>query len=428
MSNFKPFLLGICGGSASGKTSVSHVIFKTLGKENCLLFSMYNYYFGPNDEERKYLKDYNFDRPEALDLELIYKHLLSLQNNEPIDMPLYNFKGSYRMKETQKVYPNKIIIFEGIFAFVDKRIRDMMNLKIFVDLSSDIRLSRRVYRDIKDRARDLYTILDRFHKFVKPAHKKYISPTKKFADIIIPKGAENTQAVDLICQYLKNNIIHNNEKSIKNNEKLSIDIEIDNKEKEESNLIICKEKEDNIKLKKIYNNFINQVKTKYYILYLDILINILIKLEKNYTEKNISTQINFIENSLYNEYKENKLFNKIKNFNQIILFIPILLSINDNLKKILVELNNKTEKNVKIIIDSIYMSKNSYDEIIKLNINKFLFIVLYYGNNFLEREEFIKKGGIINTSDELNKNIIVLNKNEFERKYYYLKNEFIIKY
>ena len=417
MSSFKPFLLGICGGSASGKTSVSHVIFKTLGKENCLLFSMDNYYFGPNDEERKHLSDYNFDRPEALDFELIFKHLLSLQNNEPIDMPLYNFNGSYRMKETQKVYPNKIIIFEGIFAFVDKRIRDMMNLKIFVDLSSDIRLSRRVYRDIKDRARELYTILDRFHKFVKPAYNSYIAPTKKYADIIIPKGAENTLAVDLICQYLKNNIL-NNEKPIKNKEKLSIDIEIINKEKEESNLIICKEKEDNIKLKKISNNFINQEKTSYNILYLDILINILIKLEKNYTEKNISSQINFIENSLYSEFKENTLFNKIKNFNQIILFIPFLLSINDNLKNILIELNNKTEKNVKIIIESIYMSKNSYDEIIKLDNNKFLFIALYFGNNLLEREEFIKKGGIINTSDELNQYIIVLNKNEFEKKYY----------
>ena len=417
MSSFKPFLLGICGGSASGKTSVSHVIFKTLGKENCLLFSMDNYYFGPNDEERKHLSDYNFDRPEALDFELIFKHLLSLQNNEPIDMPLYNFNGSYRMKETQKVYPNKIIIFEGIFAFVDKRIRDMMNLKIFVDLSSDIRLSRRVYRDIKDRARELYTILDRFHKFVKPAYNSYIAPTKKYADIIIPKGAENTLAVDLICQYLKNNIL-NNEKPIKNKEKLSIDIEIINKEKEESNLIICKEKEDNIKLKKIFNNFINQEKTSYNILYLDILINILIKLEKNYTEKNILSQINFIENSLYSEFKENTLFNKIKNFNQIILFIPFLLSINDNLKNILIELNNKTEKNVKIIIESIYMSKNSYDEIIKLDNNKFLFIALYFGNNLLEREEFIKKGGIINTSDELNQYIIVLNKNEFEKKYY----------
>ena len=427
MSNFKPFLLGICGGSASGKTSVSHVIYKTLGVENCLLFSMDNYYFGPNDEERKHLSDYNFDRPEALDLDLVYKHLLSLQKNEPIDMPLYNFNGSYRMKETQKVFPNKIIIFEGIFAFVDKRIRDMMDLKIFVDLASDIRLSRRVYRDIKDRARVLDTILERFHKFVKPAYNSYIAPTKKYADIIIPKGAENTQAVDLICQYLKNNLKYD-EKSIKIIKKPSFNIEIDSNEKEESNLIICKEKEDNIKLKKIFNNFINQERTRYYYLYLDILIKILIKLEKNYTEKNISSQINFIENTLYKEYKENTLFNKINNFQQIILFIPILLSINENLKNILIELNNKTEKNVIIIIESIYMSKKSYDEIKELNNNKFLFIVLYCGNQFLEREEFIKKGGIINTSDELNKNRTVLNKNEFEKKYYELKKEYIIKY
>jgi hypothetical protein len=292
-----------------------------------------------------------------------------------------------------------------------------MDLKLFIDLDDDMRLSRRIYRDIISRGRKMENVIERYHKFVKPAYNSFIKPTKVYADIIIPKGAENTLAVDLICQYLKNNIL-NNEKPIKNKEKLSIDIEIINKEKEESNLIISKEKEDNIKLKKIFNNFINQEKTSYNILYLDILINILIKLEKNYTEKNISSQINFIENSLYSEFKENTLFNKIKNFNQIILFIPFLLSINDNLKNILIELNNKTEKNVKIIIESIYMSKNSYDEIIKLDNNKFLFIALYFGNNLLEREEFIKKGGIINTSDELNQYIIVLNKNEFEKKYY----------
>ena len=430
MSKLKPFLLGICGGSASGKTSVSHVIFKTLGKDNCLLFSMDNYYFGPNDEERKHLSEYNFDRPEAIDLDLVYKHLLILQNNEPIDMPIYNFNGSYRMKETQKIYPNKVIIFEGIFAFVDKRIRDMLNLKIFVDLASDIRLSRRVYRDIKDRARVLDTILERFHKFVKPAFDTYIAPTKKFADIIIPKGAENTQAVDLISQYLKNNIhnlnLNDDNKSIEILKKNFIDIKLNNNEQKESNLILCNDKEDIIKLNRIFNNFINQEKTRLNSLYLEILINILIKLEKNFTDKNLSSQINITQNLLIKDFEENILFNKINNFNQIILFLPILLTIDKELKNILIEINNKTEKKAKIIIESIYMSKNIYEEIMKINNEKFIFINLYFGNEYLEQEEFIKKGGIINTSDELNKNIIVLNDNEFEKKYYELKNELIL--
>ena len=200
--NKKPYLIGICGGSASGKTSFSNVLYKFLGPQKCLLFSMDNYFFGPNDEERKHLSEYNFDRPEALDIDLAYNHLKTLLNNQPIQMPIYDFTVSRRMKETNTVYPNKVIIFEGIFALHDKRIRDLMDLKLFVDLDGDLRLARRVHRDIKDRARSLDTVIDRYHKFVKPAFEKYIGPTRKHADIIIPRGAANSLALDLITSML----------------------------------------------------------------------------------------------------------------------------------------------------------------------------------------------------------------------------------
>ena len=200
----KPFLIGICGGSASGKTSFSNILYKLLGPQKCLLFSMDNYFFGPNDEERKHLSEYNFDRPEALDIELAYNHLKTLLQNKPIQMPIYDFTVSRRMKETNTVYPNKVIIFEGIFALHDKRMRDLMDLKLFVDLDGDLRLARRVHRDIKDRARALDTVIERYHKFVKPAFEKYIGPTRKYADIIIPRGAANSLALDLITSHLKN--------------------------------------------------------------------------------------------------------------------------------------------------------------------------------------------------------------------------------
>lgn len=139
----KPFLIGICGGSASGKTSVANVIFKYVGIQHCLLFSMDSYYKGPTDEERKNLSEYNFDHPDALDLDLLSKHLAMLINNQPIDMPIYSFNGSRRLKETTRVEPNKLIIFEGILTFHDKRMRDIMDMKIFVDLDADIRIARR---------------------------------------------------------------------------------------------------------------------------------------------------------------------------------------------------------------------------------------------------------------------------------------------
>ena len=107
MSKNKPYLIGICGGSASGKTSAADLIINYLGQDNCLLFSLDNYYFGPNDEERKHIDDYNFDRPEALDLDLAYQHLTQLINNEPIEMPVYSFNVSKRMPYTKRVYPKK---------------------------------------------------------------------------------------------------------------------------------------------------------------------------------------------------------------------------------------------------------------------------------------------------------------------------------
>ena len=170
----------------------------------CLLFSMDTYYKDLTEEQQKNISEYNFDHTDALDFELLNKHLNSLMNWESINMPTYDITTSSRRKETIKLYPNKIIIFEGILAFYDKKIRDLMNIKIFVDLDSDIRLSRRIYRDIIDRGREMETVIQRYHKFVKPAFETFIKPTRKFADIIIPKGGENTNAIDIISQQLKN--------------------------------------------------------------------------------------------------------------------------------------------------------------------------------------------------------------------------------
>ena len=159
---------------------------------------MDNYFKGPNPEERKNLEKYNFDCPYALDLDLLYQHLLCLLDNKEINMPVYEFRGSYRKNETIKVYPKRIILIEGILAFHDDRIRGLMDLKIFVNLGGDLRLTRRIERDIADRGRELMTIIERYLKFVKPAYETYIYPTKKYADLVIPKGAENSLGIDFV--------------------------------------------------------------------------------------------------------------------------------------------------------------------------------------------------------------------------------------
>ena len=147
----RPFLIGISGGSGGGKTSVANVLYICLGMENCLLFSMDTYYKDLTPEQEKNLNNYNFDTPDALDLDLLSEHLSSLMEWKSIEMPTYDFATNKRQKETKHLKPNKFIIFEGILAFHDKRIRDLMDLKLFVDLDDDMRLSRRIYRDIISR-------------------------------------------------------------------------------------------------------------------------------------------------------------------------------------------------------------------------------------------------------------------------------------
>ena len=199
----RPYLIGISGGSGGGKTSVANLIHKSLGTYDSLLFSMDTYYKDLTPEQERDLSNYNFDSPEALDLDLLYTHLNELMHWKKIQMPTYDFSTNKRKEYTIQIKPAKVIIFEGILAFYDKRMRDLMDLKLFIDLDDDIRLSRRIYRDIISRGRKMETVLERYHKFVKTAYNNFIKPTKEYADIIIPRGGSNTIAIDLINYHLK---------------------------------------------------------------------------------------------------------------------------------------------------------------------------------------------------------------------------------
>ena len=202
-----PYLIGISGGSGGGKTSVDNVLHRCLGDENCLLFSMDTYYKDITPEQEKNLSNYNFDTPDALDFDLLSKYLSALMQWKSIEMSTYDFNTNKIQKEAKYLNLNKFIILEGILAFYDKRMRDLLDLKLFIDLVDDIRLSRRIYRDIISRGRQMKDVLERYHKFVKPAYNTYIKPTKAYADIIIPRGRSNTINIDLINYYLKFNLL-----------------------------------------------------------------------------------------------------------------------------------------------------------------------------------------------------------------------------
>ncbi|OZJ04059.1 hypothetical protein BZG36_04659 [Bifiguratus adelaidae] len=180
-------------------------IIKNLKVPWVVIISMDSFYKALTKEQRNqaYANRYNFDHPNAFDFDILYQRLVKLKQGKAVEIPIYDFTTHSRMEKTQTVYGANVIIFEGIFAFYDPKIVDLMDLKIFVDTDADVRLARRLKRDISERGRDLNGVLDQYGRFVKPAFDDYIQPTVKNADVIIPRGLENVVAIDLITKHIQ---------------------------------------------------------------------------------------------------------------------------------------------------------------------------------------------------------------------------------
>ena len=199
-------VIGISGGSASGKTSLCRKVQEALGVDLTVL-EMDHFYKGLTAEELPNVHEYNFDNPTAIDLEELYLAIKTLARGEDAEIPIYDFKTHSRLEERQIIKANKLILYEGIYSLYDPRVRDMMKLKIFVQTDDDLRLSRRLKRDTEERGRSVEGILGQYFKFVKPSYDEFILPTMKYADIIIPHGAHNQVAIDLIVLSLKNYLL-----------------------------------------------------------------------------------------------------------------------------------------------------------------------------------------------------------------------------
>ena len=196
-------IIGIAGGTGSGKTTVVKRISKAL-PPNCAavipLDSYYNDTTNLTPEERAAI---NFDHPDAFDWKLLSEHIRMLKNGEAVEQPTYSYIESNRQKETVHVEPKPVIIIEGIMALHYKRLRDMMDLKIFVDTDADVRLIRNIRRDVVERGRTVDMVLDRYEKVLKPMHEQFIEPTKKFADLIIPWGGDNRTGIHILKTYIQ---------------------------------------------------------------------------------------------------------------------------------------------------------------------------------------------------------------------------------
>lgn len=202
MSN-KITIIGIAGGTGSGKTTVVQKIVKSLPPHYVAVVPLDSYYnenIGMTDEERHAI---NFDHPDAFDWKLLQKQVNDLRNGIAIEQPTYSYLICNRLPETIHVEPKPVIIIEGIMTLINKKLRDLMDLKIFVDCDDDERLIRNIQRDTIDRGRTVSMVVDRYLKILKPMHEQFIEPTKRYADIIIPQGGENVTGISILCKYVE---------------------------------------------------------------------------------------------------------------------------------------------------------------------------------------------------------------------------------
>ncbi|MEO5300718.1 uridine kinase [Enterococcus cecorum] len=198
MSKKKPIIIGVSGGSGSGKTSVSRAIYNHFPNHSIMMLEHDSYYKDQSHltfEER--LKT-NYDHPFAFDTDLLIEHLEKLLNYETIEKPVYDYVAHTRSTETIIQEPKEVIILEGILILEDKRLRDLMDIKIYVDTDDDIRIIRRIKRDMVERGRTLDSVIEQYLGVVKPMYHQFIEPTKRYADVIVPEGGENHVAIDLI--------------------------------------------------------------------------------------------------------------------------------------------------------------------------------------------------------------------------------------
>ena len=200
--DFDPIIIGIAGGTGSGKSTLAENIEKEF-KNNITMIS-HDYYYKSDDtlpfEERAKL---NYDHPDAFETDLLIKHLKQLKKGETIQRPSYSFSNHLREKQTYPVVPKKVILVEGILLFENKTLRDMMDIKIFVDADADIRFIRRLSRDIQERGRTLDSVIEQYCTTVKPMHEQFVEPSKKYADIIVPKGGYNHVALNMIVEKIR---------------------------------------------------------------------------------------------------------------------------------------------------------------------------------------------------------------------------------
>ena len=198
-----PIILGIAGGTGSGKTTVANVILERVGAGRIVLLAHDAYYRDLRELPRAQRDIINFDHPDSLETELLVHHLEALRRGEPVEVPIYDFTTHARTNLTRHVEPQLVILVEGILVFAERDLRELFDVKIFVDTDPDVRFIRRLQRDIEERGRTVASVIQQYQMTVRPMHLEFVEPSKRYADVIIPEGGLNTVAMDMVVARIR---------------------------------------------------------------------------------------------------------------------------------------------------------------------------------------------------------------------------------
>lgn len=198
-----PIVIGVAGGSGSGKTTIVKKIVASLGSDQVTVLDHDRYYRDRNDLRLEERASLNYDHPDALETDLLVGHVHELKAGRPVEVPVYDFALHQRLAATEPAVPRRALIVEGILVFGDASLRELMDLKVFVDTDADTRFIRRLRRDVAERGRTMESVIDQYQSTVKPMHLDFVEPSKRYADIILPQGGHNTVAIDLLLSLIR---------------------------------------------------------------------------------------------------------------------------------------------------------------------------------------------------------------------------------
>ena len=201
-------IIGICGGTGSGKTTVANRILETVSAQEVVFIQQDSYYRNLNDLPRDYRQLANFDHPDAIDNDLLVHHVKKLKAGEAVELPIYDFRTHTRLNDTLRIEPKPIVIVEGILIFAEPRLLEQLDIKVFVDTPDDIRFIRRLKRDLTERGRTLDSVIEQYIATVRPMHMQFVESSKRYADVIIPEGGHNLVSIDLIGGKIRERLAH----------------------------------------------------------------------------------------------------------------------------------------------------------------------------------------------------------------------------